>query len=415
MIDLVANAVEGVPLPTVDTVVPAIINPKILWLANKEQADEKSAKLGKHLDDEFNAAPDILVATPNDPDDVIVLDDGGVTTDEEHSGWDTPRQQAPPPPPLQATKAGKMSAKARNALNFFIVAVTHIKAAASNMARQVEVKGRIARTNKNLRDLSYNDIYHRLVVTPADVTYYQSRRTTSQILDLVDADIATENLTPFEWLPRIALSDEAMQRKNARMVSAANSCEAVRIICQRNLQREKEMAEGETITRVALAPKKKTLTAEELQLKQARDKVKRAEKRASAAAAAAARVANIGVADGALVLPVPPKKSRTKKNALLPSTAASSAELIGPQQQVPVLLPPSANPAGTPFPSSLLQPHQSLSSISSVPAPSLLISAAPLPIATTQIPPLPRLSNLPRPVTTKKKKVSLHSCSHPFY
>ena len=87
-------------------------------------------------------------------------------------------------------------------------ALSNIKAAANIMLNKKIATGAISISNKSFKELNYEKIFQRKVVTPEDLKYYEEHSTTKSILKTVND--AIQRAPVFEWLPLTTLSEDQL-------------------------------------------------------------------------------------------------------------------------------------------------------------------------------------------------------------
>ncbi len=133
-------------------------------------------------------------------------------------------------------------------MQFVISALSNIKAAANFMLNKKIATGAVSVSYKSFKELNYEKIFQRKVVTPEDLKYYEEHSTTESILKTVDD--AIQRASVFEWLPLITLSEDQLLARERLLIQKHNQAAAIRRLCDQLLLREREKMQGETIERL---------------------------------------------------------------------------------------------------------------------------------------------------------------------
>jgi hypothetical protein len=128
-------------------------------------------------------------------------------------------------------------------------ALSNIKAAANFMLNKKIATGAISVSNKSFKELNYEKIFQRKVVTPEGLKYYIEHSTTKSILKTVND--AIQRAPVFEWLPLTTLSEDQLLAWERLLIQQNNQAAAIRRLCDQLLLKEREKMQGETIERLA--------------------------------------------------------------------------------------------------------------------------------------------------------------------
>ena len=278
--------------PSIATVIPVPINPKLLWDQKKNRGGQEELERAEKIAQEaVESYEEACIRVSVDPDEGLISD-----TDLSEVCGELSRA-------LHVSKSDKRKKKSekrsvsyatRTEVQLVISALSNMKAAANFMLTKKIGSGAIHVSNKSYKDLTYEKLFQRKVVTPEDVQFYEQRSSTDSILKIIDDAILSAPM--FEWLPTVVLSEEQLLAKQRMLLQQTNQAAAVRRLCDQLLLRERERMQGETVERLTnqaqvrneqreLARVQREQEKEQMAIDKAVAKAKKAEEKAAEKAA----------------------------------------------------------------------------------------------------------------------------------
>lgn len=135
-----------------------------------------------------------------------------------------------------------------------------MKSAANYVLQKKLAVGAIELTNLAFKDLSYQQIFQRKVITAADYAFYQLHTSHDAILAAIDEDIRNDH--SFEWLPLSILSQQQLEAREHSRLQQINESKLIKRMCDHILTREKEKMFGETVERLTNVAQEKQMSKE---------------------------------------------------------------------------------------------------------------------------------------------------------
>ena len=230
--------------PTIANVVPTPINPKTIWDEKKNRGGQEELDRAERLAEKALEAYEdgLKIVESNQDDDLSPQTDLSEVVGELSRALRVSKSEK------RKKKIEKKSYNSKTDLQFVISALSNIKAAANFMLNKKITTGAISVSNKSFKELNYEKIFQRKVVTPEDLKYYEEHSTTESILKTVDD--AIQRASVFEWLPLITLSEDQLLARERLLIQQHNQAAAIRRLCDQLLLREREKMQGETIERL---------------------------------------------------------------------------------------------------------------------------------------------------------------------
>lgn len=278
--------------PSIATVIPVPINPKILWDQKKNRGGQEELERAEKIAQEaVGSYEEACIRVNVDPDEGLISD-----TDLSEVCGELSRALHVSKSEKRKKKSEKRSVSyaTRTEVQLVISALSNMKAAANFMLTKKIGSGAIHVSNKSYKDLTYEKLFQRKVVTPEDVQFYEQCSSTDSILKIIDD--AIQSAPMFEWLPTVVLSEEQLLAKQRMLLQQTNQAAAVRRLCDQLLLRERERIQGETVERLTnqaqvrneqreLARVQREQDKEQMAIDKAVAKAKKAEEKAAEKAA----------------------------------------------------------------------------------------------------------------------------------
>lgn len=240
--------------PPIATVIPAPINPKLLWEANKQfGAVESLSKAEQEADcdnlrDEDHCAEDKPCNSSDSSEDSDCLRELSAALSQRKG-----KRQS-------TDTRSKKKRVTKSSIQYIITALANMKSAANYVLQKKLAVGAIELSNLAFKDLSYQQIFQRKVITAADYTFYQLHTSHDAILTAIDEDI--RNDPPFEWLPLSILSQQQLEAREQSRLQQINESKLIKRMCDHILTREKEKMFGETVERLTNVAQEKQMSKE---------------------------------------------------------------------------------------------------------------------------------------------------------
>lgn len=230
--------------PSIANVVPTPINPKTIWDEKKNRGGQEELDRAERLAEKALEAYEdgLKIVEGNQDDDLSPQTDLSEVVGELSRALRVSKSEK------RKKKIEKKSYNSRTDLQFVISALSNIKAAANFMLNKKIATGAISVSNKSFKELNYEKIFQRKVVTPEDLKYYEEHSTTESILKTVND--AIQRAPIFEWLPLRTLSEDQLLARERLLIQQNNQAAAIRRLCDQLLLREREKMQGETIERL---------------------------------------------------------------------------------------------------------------------------------------------------------------------
>ena len=235
--------------PPIATVIPAPINPKILWEANKQfGAVESLSKAEQEADwDNLREEEDDGAGKPIDSSDSECLRKMSTALSQRKGK-------------RQSADANRIKKKRvlKSSIQYIITALANMKSAANYVLQKKLAVGAIEMSNLAFHELTYQQLFQRKVITAADYKFYQLHTSHDAILNAIDEDIRNDPL--FEWLPLSILSQQQLEARELSRLQQINESKLIKRMCDHILTREKEKMFGETVERLTNVAQEKQMS-----------------------------------------------------------------------------------------------------------------------------------------------------------